>query len=177
MCRIHWLPTQCYSWVHGQLHTLPLHFSVKPTRIIAVLLQSYVSKSRPRRRRHRRLRHLSSMYVMSQPKHILLLNRLATEAERDTNVYQKTHRVGQKKRGQFVLRLVYNCRNIDKISASNLAQIKVLTLNRNLFEPALENKVAPNDNTIISDKWQQFVLLLHQITEQNTQQQQNRYIK
>ena len=120
---------------------------------------------------------LAYMYVMSQPKHILLLNRLATEAERDTNLYQKTHRVGQKKRGQFVLRLVYNCRNIDKISASNLAQIKVLTLNRNLFEPALENKVAPNDNTIISDKWQQFVLLLHQLTEQNTQQQQNRYIK
>ena len=55
------------------------------------------------------------------------------------------YRVGQKKRGRFVLRLV--TLEILIRSASNSAQIKVisfLTLNRNLFESILENKVAPS---------------------------------
>jgi len=54
------------------------------------------------------------------------------------------YRVGQKNRGHFVLRLV--TLEILIRSALNLAQIKVisfLTLNRNLFESSLENKVAP----------------------------------
>ena len=50
-----------------------------------------------------------------------------------------------KKRGHFVFRLV--TLEILIRSVSNLAQIKVisfLTLNRNLFESILENKVAPS---------------------------------
>jgi len=57
--------------------------------------------------------------------------------------------VGQKNRGHFVLWLVTF--EILIRSASNLAQIKVisfLTLNRNLFESSLKNKVAPSSERL-----------------------------
>ena len=87
-----------------------------------------------------------------------------------------TYRVGQKKRGHFVLRLLTS--EILKRSASNLAPIKVilfLTLIHNLFESTLEKKWR---HLVNNNNRNKFVLLLHQISENKIRpQQQNRYTK